>query len=229
MTPQAPSVFVAVKGFRLDRSVESLGVNDLGHRSIDVLLADGKANYLTIGTYQVLELSRRPDLGAGLDGLFSRFPVCFAARSEDDELEGRSAWSVGFRFFHTMHTASPESRQVWQEEFRSGVASREWDVQGPALIAAREKELAAFRTAWPKSARGPWRDHFWRFLDAYLRAICDAAGQRYRADKLHVPDFYRGGKLHFSLLYLRHYLPPQWLRSADPGGAAGRRAECGRW
>lgn len=190
----------------LDTNVWSeLAKGNLSPRSIDFLL-DRSANYLILGPYQVMELSRRTDLAVGLDALFDRFPVCFAGHSEESELEGIRAGSVGYNFFHTMHTASPEIRKTWLEEFRSGIATRGWDVEGPALVAARKQEIERFRTAWPKSVRGPWRDHFWLSLDQYLLALCETAGHAYRADKLHNPDYYRGRKLHFTLLYQRHYL-----------------------
>ncbi|TDB77141.1 hypothetical protein [Micromonospora sp. KC723] len=41
---------------------------------------------------------------------------------------------VGHHFFHTMHTASRETRQAWLEGITSGVAHRDWDIEGKGLI-----------------------------------------------------------------------------------------------
>lgn len=147
--------------------------------------------------------------------MFDQLLVCFAGHFGDSELDGSPAWKVGYDFFHTMHKASPEIRQVWLDEFVSGSASRQWNLEGPDIVAVRKREIDWFREQWPKSARGPWRNHFWRFLNQYLQVLCANAGHEYRADKLYNADYYRGRKLHFALLYLRHYLRPKAWNSSD--------------
>ncbi|MCM4085147.1 hypothetical protein [Paractinoplanes hotanensis] len=176
---------------------------------------EGRANYLILGPYQLIELSRRPDLIGGLDALFDVLPVCLAGWSDQSELSGRNSWQVEHDFFVTLHTATPEGRQVWREQMASGIAHQGWDAEKGPIIAARLTDIELFRARWPKKNRGRWQDHFWSCLDSYLNGMCMTGGHEYRSDKLRDRDYYRGRKLHFALWYRRHYLNPKAWEDSD--------------
>lgn len=198
----------------LDTNVWSeLAKDNLQITKLDFLLSQGNA-YLALGPYQVLELSRRQDLAHGLTSIIRQTVVCMSARSVKSELAGTAAFGVGFDFFITFKTFTPEHERVWLEQFASHDVTREFDQQRQQLIADRQWGIDHLRRSWPKRTRGQWIDHFWTALDQYLQARTEAAGHEYRRDKLRNPRYYRGLKLHFSMLYFRHYLTAKkWVDS----------------
>lgn len=199
----------------LDTNVWSeLAKGNIPLRSLEFLLERGNA-YLTLGPFQMIELCRRHDFGPRLIDIFTEVPVCMAARSAESELTGRSAVAVEFDFFITLRDLTPDAVATWLEQFESPEMTRDFDQKRQRLIADRQWGIEAFRNSSDHSIGRPWVTHFWRSLDHYLRERCREAGQSYRQERLRNGKYYRGLKLHFAMLYLRHYLHSKHWEDSD--------------
>jgi hypothetical protein len=199
----------------LDTNVWSeLAKGNLPLDSLEFLLQRGNA-YLSLGPFQMIELCRRPDFGPRLINIFYEVPVCMAARSAESELTGQPAAAVGFDFFITLRDLTPVAEDTWLEQFESLEMTRDFDQKRQQLITDRQWGIEVFRNSSQHSVGRPWTAHFWRSLDQYLRQRCTEAAQPYRQDRLKNGKYYRGLKLHFAMLYLRHYLHSKRWEDSD--------------